>query len=46
VEQQGETVEAFEARRKKAFWLKLRDAVPVWDQMIDQLNAEVRAGEA
>ena len=43
VEQQGTPLADFEARRKQSFWRGLRAAVPVWDGMIDALNAEVRS---
>ncbi len=39
VEQQGVTLEQFEARRDPTFWRKLRDLVPAWDQRIDAFNA-------
>jgi len=39
VEQQGVPLAAFEERRDPAFWTRLRDAVPVWDDLIDELNA-------
>ncbi len=43
VEQQGVTLEAFEARRDPAFWRELTDLVPAWDAMIDAFNAETGA---
>ena len=39
VEQQGISLEDFQARRDPAFWSGLRDAVHVWDELIDELNA-------
>ena len=39
VEQQGVSLEDFEARRDPAFWAGLREAVPVWDDLIDEVNA-------
>jgi len=38
VEQQGVSVEKFEMRRQQGFWRRLRDLVPVWDQMIGEFN--------
>jgi hypothetical protein len=46
VEQQGVPLEDFQARRDPAFWSGLRDAVPVWDDLIDELNARTGALEA
>ena len=43
VEQQGVTLEEFEARRSQDFWAETRQIVHVWDQMIDAFNAEVAA---
>ncbi len=43
VEQQGVALPDFEARRQRSFWLGLRALVPVWDEIIDDLNAEVAA---
>jgi len=39
VEQQGVSLEDFEARRDPAFWTGLREAVPVWDDLVDEVNA-------
>ena len=39
VEQQGVPLADFEARRWPAFWVGLREALPVWDAMIEELNA-------
>jgi len=39
VEQQGVSLEDFEARRDPAFWAGLREAVPVWDDLVDEVNA-------
>jgi len=44
VEQQGVSVEDFEARRQAAFWDRLHAMVPAWDAMIDEFNA--RSGAA
>ncbi|MFQ5505187.1 MAG: pyridoxal-5'-phosphate-dependent protein subunit beta [Planctomycetota bacterium] len=41
VEQQGVSLEDFEARRSQDFWQGLRECVPVWDSMIQDFN---RAG--
>ena len=35
VEQQGATLEDFDARRDQGFWDGLMDVVPAWDQMIN-----------
>ena len=39
VEQQGVTLEDFEARRDPAFWRGLHERVAGWDDLIDDLNA-------
>ena len=39
VEQQGTSIEEFEARRDQSFWRSLLDIVPVWDNLIAELNA-------
>ena len=39
VEQQGVSLEDFEARREPAFWDRLHAMVPAWDAMIDEFNA-------
>ena len=46
VEQQGVPLEDFQARRDPAFWSGLREAVPAWDDLIDDLNARTGALEA
>jgi cysteine synthase len=38
VEQQGVDLEEFTARRDQQFWKDLRQLVPVWDGMIEELN--------
>ncbi len=38
VEQQGISLEDFDARRDPAFWNRLMDLVEVWDGMIDEFN--------
>ena len=42
VEQQGVALDDFVARRDQAFWRGLRDALPVWDGLIEDFNG--RAG--
>jgi cysteine synthase A len=39
VEQQGVPVEEFDARRAPGFWATIREAVPAWDELIDDVNA-------
>ena len=39
VEQQGVSLEDFDARKDQAFWDGLMDLVPAWDRMIDDFNA-------
>ncbi|HEU6443872.1 MAG TPA: pyridoxal-phosphate dependent enzyme [Gaiellaceae bacterium] len=39
VEQQGVSLEDFEARRDPAFWVRLREQIADWDTRIDELNA-------
>jgi cysteine synthase len=39
VEQQGVTLEDFQARRDQRFWAGLRDLLPAWDAMIEEFNA-------
>ncbi len=39
VEQQGVSLEDFDARRAPAFWDQLMNVVPVWDKMIDDFNS-------
>ena len=38
VEQQGVSLEDFDARRSPQFWEDLMDLVPVWDAMIEDFN--------
>ena len=42
VEQQGVSIEAFEARREQSFWRGIRGVVSDWDALIGELNE--RAG--
>lgn len=42
VEQQGVSIEDFDARRDPEFWNALMDAVPAWDKMIDDFNAAAK----
>jgi cysteine synthase A len=39
VEQQGVSIADFEARRDPAFWERIREVVPIWDDLIDDVNA-------
>jgi cysteine synthase len=39
VEQQGVSLEAFEARREQSFWKGLRPKLAKWDEMIAEFNA-------
>jgi hypothetical protein len=39
VEQQGISLEDFEARRDPGFWVEIREVVPAWDDLIDEVNA-------
>jgi cysteine synthase len=39
VEQQGVSLEDFEARREPAFWTRTRAQAAAWDLLIDELNA-------
>jgi cysteine synthase A len=38
VEQQGVSLEEFNARAKQSFWEGLLDLVPAWDEMITEFN--------
>jgi cysteine synthase len=42
VEQQGVSLDEFEARRDQSFWRSLLELVPVWDQLIAELNDRSR----
>ncbi len=44
VEQQGVSLEDFEARREASFWDRLHVMAPDWDTMIDEFNARSGAG--
>jgi cysteine synthase len=46
VEQQGVTIEDFVARRDQAFWRRLREHVPAWDDAIRAFNARSGVTEA
>ncbi len=46
VEQQGVSVEEFNARLSQSFWDGLLDLVPAWDRMIADFNAKSGAGAA
>jgi len=39
VEQQDVSLDDFQARRDPAFWTGIRDLVPAWDELIDDVNA-------
>jgi cysteine synthase len=39
VEQQGVSLEDFEVRRDQAFWGGLRERLPAWDALIEDVNA-------
>ena len=41
VEQQGVSIEDFDRRRDPRYWDGLMDMVPVWDALIDKLNARL-----
>ena len=43
VEQQGVSLEEFEARRSQSFWRDLRPLLDAWDRRIDELNRETGA---
>jgi cysteine synthase len=43
VEQQGTTLEDFEARRDQSFWRGLRQLLPAWDARIAEFNGAVGA---
>jgi cysteine synthase A len=40
VEQRGIALADFEKRRNQHFWRQLRNLLPIWDGMIDSINAE------
>jgi hypothetical protein len=42
VEQQGVSIEEFEARRDPAFWVATREIVETWDELIAAFNDRVR----
>ena len=46
VEQQGVSVEDFEARRDQAYWDSARESVAAWDALIDEVNARTGALES
>jgi cysteine synthase len=41
VEQQGVTIEEFEARRRPAWWTEMRAILPTWDEQIAEFNERV-----
>jgi cysteine synthase A len=40
VEQQGITLADFDRRKHQAFWRRLQDLVPQWDEMITAFNRD------
>ena len=46
VEQQGVSIEEFEARRQPDFWTTTREILHRWDELIDEFNAQVAGGPA
>jgi len=45
VEQQGVSIQEFEARRDPSFWTEMRERAGAWDAQIDELNARARVLE-
>lgn len=43
VEQQGISIEEFEARRDQRFWQEMRAIIPAWDQLIEEFNGRTGA---
>lgn len=43
VEQRGVSIEDFTARHDQAFWRSMRSAIPQWNTMIEEFNAETGA---
>lgn len=41
VEQQGVSIEDFDARKEQTFWRDIAQSVPVWDRLITEFNADV-----
>lgn len=41
VEQQGVSLQAFEERRRQAFWEELMEQLPIWDELISEFNRQV-----
>jgi cysteine synthase A len=46
VEQQGVSIEDFNARGDQSFWRGLRELLPLWDQLIEDFNDRTAAIEA
>ena len=46
VEQQGVSLDDFEARRSQTFWRSLPDLIPMWDSLIETFNERTGAREA
>ncbi len=43
VEQQGVTLQDFDARKDQRFWQGLVNTIPAWDRLIQEFNAEIGA---
>jgi len=43
VEQQGVSLEEFEARRDQRFWQEMRGIIPAWDHLIEEFNGRTGA---
>ncbi|MBZ9653159.1 pyridoxal-phosphate dependent enzyme [Phyllobacterium lublinensis] len=41
VEQQGVSIEDFDARSEQSFWQDIAQSVPAWDRLITEFNADV-----
>jgi cysteine synthase A len=46
VEQQGVSIEEFEARRRPEWWTETRSVLPIWDSLIEAFNERTGALEA
>jgi len=44
VEQQGVALEDFDVRAGQGFWAQVRESLPIWDQLIDELNQRTGVG--
>ncbi len=45
VEQQGISIEDFVARKNASFWTGLRTLVPIWDELIEEVNQRTGVSE-